>query len=105
MTMGMSYADWFMKHFFILLTVFASIALHAAESRVLIVVGPSKHPPGSHEVVAGGRLIKHCVENMANLPGVKADVVEGWPGKALRDALKAFREANKPADTLTERDS
>ena len=51
-------------------------ALHAADMRVLIVVGPSNHAPGSHEVAAGGRLMKHCLENMANLPGVKADVVE-----------------------------
>ncbi|MBK8822035.1 MAG: hypothetical protein IPN58_05350 [Anaerolineales bacterium] len=29
----------------------------------------------------------------------------GGTGKALRDALKAFREENKPADTLTEGDS
>lgn len=60
--------------------------LQAADARVLIVVGPSKHPPGSHEVAAGGRLMKHCLEHMTNLPGVKADVVEGWPDKALRDA-------------------
>jgi hypothetical protein len=29
----------------------------------------------------------------------------GGTGKALREALKAFREANKPAETPTERDS
>jgi type 1 glutamine amidotransferase len=61
-------------------------ALQAADMRVLIIVGPSNHAPGSHEVAAGGRLMKHCVENMTNLPGVKADVVEAWPEKALRDA-------------------
>ena len=60
--------------------------LDAAEPHVLIVVGPSSHPPGSHEVAAGARLLKQCVENMRNLPGVKGDVVEGWPDKALRDA-------------------
>ncbi len=53
---------------------------NAAESaRVLIVVGPSTHPPGSHEVAAGGRLMKHCLENMQSLPGVTAQVVKGWP--------------------------
>jgi len=51
----------------------------ASETRVLIVVGPSTHPPGTHEVAAGGRLMKHCLENMANVPGVKADVVYEWP--------------------------
>ena len=28
--------------------------LHAAETEIMIVVGPSKHPPGTHEVAAGG---------------------------------------------------
>jgi len=60
-------------------------SLSAADPRVLIIVGPSTHPPGSHEVAAGGRLMKHCVENMNNLPGIKAEIVEGWPGKELRD--------------------
>jgi type 1 glutamine amidotransferase len=59
----------------------------AEPARVLIVVGPSNHPPGSHEVAAGGRLMKHCLENMANVPGVKADVVYEWPkDKSVRDA-------------------
>src|SRR5438093_8113531 len=60
-------------------TVLFSTASARAETRVLIVVGPSNHPPGSHEVAAGGRLMKHCLENMANVPGVKADVVTEWP--------------------------
>lgn len=72
-----------------LLLVFSSFVIHqssfCAPPAVLIVVGPSKHPPGSHEVAAGGRVMKHCVETMANVPGVKADVVHAWPDKALRD--------------------
>ncbi len=59
----------------------------ASTTRVLIIVGPSNHPPGSHEVAASGRLLKHCVEHMANLPGARADLVYEWPtDKALRDA-------------------
>ena len=74
------------------LTFFTSVVLspHAAhaETRVLIVVGPSNHPPGSHEVAAGGRLMKHCLENVTNVPGVKADVVTEWPkDQALLDAV------------------
>ncbi len=62
-------------------------ALTAGEpTRALIVVGPSEHPPGTHEVAAGGRLMKYSLENMENLSGVKADVVEGWPEQSLRDA-------------------
>lgn len=64
-----------------------SSLLQAAEpTHVLIVVGPSNHPPGTHEVAAGGRVMKHCLENMSNVPGVKVDLVEGWPTKDLRAA-------------------
>jgi type 1 glutamine amidotransferase len=58
----------------------------APAARVLIIVGPSNHPPGTHEVAASGRLLEYCVENMANLPAAHADVVYGWPDQALRDA-------------------
>jgi type 1 glutamine amidotransferase len=81
-----------MKKLILLLFLLGGLSLAApasgapAAARVLIVVGPSTHPPGSHEVAAGGRLLKHCLENMSNLPGVKADVVEGWPDQTLRDA-------------------
>ncbi|MCC9642476.1 ThuA domain-containing protein [Rhodopirellula sp. JC740] len=54
-------------------------------TRVLIVVGPSSHPPGTHEVEAGGRLMKHALEHIENLSGIHANVVEGWPEKSLRD--------------------
>jgi len=30
--------------------------------------------------------MKHCIETMANVPGVKADLVYEWPSQALRDA-------------------
>lgn len=67
--------------------VFSPHAAHA-ETRVLIVVGPSNHPPGSHEVAAGGRLMKHCLENVTNVPGVKADIVTEWPkDQAVLDAV------------------
>ncbi len=62
-------------------------AFAAAPTRILIVVGPTDHPPGTHEVAAGGRLLKHCLENMANLPGVKVDLFYEWPqDAAVRDA-------------------
>ncbi len=74
-----------MKHLLALLLCTVG-AMAADPARVLIVVGPSKHPAGSHEVGAGGRVMKHCIETMANVPGVRADVVEAWPEKALRNA-------------------
>src|SRR6478752_7611137 len=75
------------RTFAVLVSILLSTRLFAAEpSRVLIVVGPSTHPPGSHEVAAGGRLMKYCVEHMTNVPGVQADVAYEWPEKSLRDA-------------------
>jgi type 1 glutamine amidotransferase len=49
------------------------------QTRVVIVAGPSSHPPGTHEVAAGGRLMEYCLENMTNVPGVQAEVMYQWP--------------------------
>lgn len=63
----------------------------AAPSRVLIVEGPSKHPPGTHEVAAGARLMKHCLTSMKNVSGVAADVVTAWPSDtATLDAVRTI---------------
>ncbi len=51
----------------------------AKPKQVLIVVGPSTHPPGSHEVAAGARLMAYCLEHADNLSNVNATVVQGWP--------------------------
>ncbi|MBC8352747.1 MAG: ThuA domain-containing protein [Planctomycetes bacterium] len=53
--------------------------LVVAETRVVIIVGPSSHPPGTHEVAAGGRLMKHCLETADDLPDVKVDLFNEWP--------------------------
>ena len=72
---------------FLAAVLFSTTDAHA-ETRVLIVVGPTNHPPGSHEVAAGGRLIQHCIEHMENVRGVKAEVVNEWPKEqALLDAV------------------
>lgn len=68
-----------------------------AETRVLIIVGPSTHPPGTHEVAAGGRLMRWALENMSNVPGVKADIVYEWPNK---DALQAATTIVFAGDTF-----
>lgn len=61
----------------------AALAFAApAPRRILIVAGPSSHPPGTHEVSAGARLLKHCVEHMTNVPGVQADLFYDWPTDA-----------------------
>jgi type 1 glutamine amidotransferase len=74
----------------LILVMCAAIGADGAEPRVLIVVGPSNHPPGSHEVAAGGRLMRHCLERMENVPGVKADLVEQWPDAATLDAASTI---------------
>jgi type 1 glutamine amidotransferase len=66
------------------LALCAAAAPVANGVRVLIIVGPSNHPPGTHEVAASGRLLEHCLEQMSNVPGMTADVVYEWPSKALR---------------------
>lgn len=46
---------------------------------VLIVVGPSNHPPGSHEVEAGGRLMHYCLNSTESVSGYEAHLSYGWP--------------------------
>jgi type 1 glutamine amidotransferase len=58
-------------------------------ARILIVIGPSNHPPGTHEVAAGGRLLAQYLENLSNVAGVRADVVEGWPDEGLRETASS----------------
>jgi type 1 glutamine amidotransferase len=56
-----------------------SSAVAEDHPQVLIVVGPSSHPPGSHEVAAGGRVMEYCIENMQNADSLRASVVTTWP--------------------------
>ncbi len=69
---------------------YTSISAAAETGRILIVVGPSNHPPGTHEVAAGGRLLKFCLENVTNRPGIKVDLVEQWPEQKLRDSAESI---------------
>ncbi len=75
----------------LLLTLFSGSVSAAEPARILIVVGPKDHPPGTHEVAAGGRVLKHCLDNMANVSGVKVDLFYEWPkDKAVRDAASTI---------------
>lgn len=65
--------------------VAAGLTARAADDpkrRVLIVVGPTNHPPGTHEVAAGGRLMKYALEHAENVKGVTAKVITDWPADA-----------------------
>lgn len=56
------------------------LPLVAAEpTHILIVVGPSNHPPGTHEVMASARLLQHCLEHLDNVTNIEATVVDSWP--------------------------
>lgn len=85
-----------MRHFRTIILTFALAAALAAASsasrtRILILVGPTNHPPGTHEVAAGGRLMQWALENMENVAGVKADLLDQWPkDKRAFDAVRTI---------------
>ena len=64
----------------ILLVIFSANLSWA--NHVLFVVGPDSHGPGSHEPIAGARLLKHCIENLPKLTGHTAEVVSKWPNES-----------------------
>jgi type 1 glutamine amidotransferase len=51
-------------------------------TKVLVVVGPSQHPPGTHEAAAGARLMEYCVNHAENIGPVEASLVDHWPSDA-----------------------
>ncbi|MBC8289012.1 MAG: ThuA domain-containing protein [Planctomycetes bacterium] len=52
----------------------------AKTTEILIIVGPSNHAPGTHEVAAGARLMQHGLLH-SNVTGLSVNVSEGWPKK------------------------
>ena len=68
-------------------------AVAAAESggtKILIIAGPSQHPPATHEVAAGARLLKHCLENSANTGPVRVELFQQWPDERRLEGASAF---------------
>ncbi|CAN5498453.1 ThuA domain-containing protein [soil metagenome] len=59
-----------------------SVSAAEPKTRIAVVVGPSGHPPGTHEVAAGGRLIKQALESIKGLT-IHADVISEWPADAI----------------------
>ncbi|XZE20827.1 ThuA domain-containing protein [Pirellulaceae bacterium SH449] len=58
------------------------------KTHVLVVAGPSEHPPGTHEVAATGRLIKHLLEESKRIVPTAVTVVSQWPAdRELLDAV------------------
>jgi type 1 glutamine amidotransferase len=50
-----------------------------AVPKILFIAGPCNHPPGTHEAIAGARLMKYCVEHPANCSAAVAEVRSDWP--------------------------
>lgn len=59
-------------------------------TRILIVVGPSNHPPGTHEVMASARLLEHCLEHSDNVADIDAQVSDTWPTKEEQQKAQAI---------------
>jgi type 1 glutamine amidotransferase len=81
--------------------------LEKPPTNILILVGPSTHPPGSHEVAAGGRLVAHCLEHAENVPGIKAEVITAWPDdrmKLQKFASIVFTGDRFPPEEMPDRD-
>lgn len=68
-----------------------SVANQPKPRRVIrIVVGPSKHPPGTHEVAATGRLLKFAIDQLSERYGwvdTRSEIMDRWPAdpEALND--------------------
>lgn len=79
----------------------------AEPGNVLIVIGPSGHPAGTHEVAAGARLMAWCLENAENVDGISVTVSEGWPedDDVIREASTiVFTGDTFPAERLPDSD-
>lgn len=64
----------------LLMTGAFPVAEVRADAQILIIVGPSNHAPGTHEVEAGGLVMRHCLSH-SNVPGIEATISYGWPKK------------------------
>jgi hypothetical protein len=79
----------------------------SAPTSVLIVVGPSTHPPGTHEVGAGARVLQHCLIHAENVPGLQANVVSQWPDDRQllqKIATVVFTGDRFPPEEMADRD-
>lgn len=46
---------------------------------ILLLVGPEKHPPGTHEVAAGARLLQYCIEHVEPGRRFRTVIRTEWP--------------------------
>jgi type 1 glutamine amidotransferase len=62
-----------------LVMLLCSVAVAESPAKIVIIVGPTNHPPGTHEVAAGARVMQYCIENSSNLQDMEAEVFYEWP--------------------------
>ncbi|MBC8870333.1 MAG: ThuA domain-containing protein [Planctomycetes bacterium] len=82
-------------------------AADAFKAKVLVVAGPCQHPPGTHEAIAGARLLTHCVAHAENVGPISALLLEAWPkdGSVLENtATIVFIGDIFPPERMDERD-
>jgi type 1 glutamine amidotransferase len=56
-----------------------AVAAEPTAARVLIVAGPSTHPPGTHECAAGARVLQYLLQHAQGVPAIETEVVDAWP--------------------------
>ena len=50
-----------------------------AKTKIALVAGPCKHPPGTHEAAASARLLKQCIADLSGVGPITAEVYTEWP--------------------------
>ncbi|MFP6764494.1 MAG: ThuA domain-containing protein [Planctomycetaceae bacterium] len=78
--MSLSRSSRWIQFTLLLLAVDSVLPVQSARAsrQILIIVGPSHHAAGTHEVAAGARLMQHCLTH-SGVQGLNAVVVDGWP--------------------------
>jgi type 1 glutamine amidotransferase len=82
-------------------TLLSPTASATNAAKVLVLVGPSNHPPGTHEVAAGGRLLAHCV----TAAGVAAESHSEWPKDVSTYRSVVFIGDLFPPEVMPNRDA
>lgn len=68
----------------------AAAAYAAEPTRVLIFVGPSDHPAGTHEVAAGARLLQYALSHCDLPRPIEALIAQEWPEEAVLKQFDCF---------------
>lgn len=73
-----------------LTTVEQSPSNSRSSTQVLIFVGPSDHPAGTHEVAAGARLLQYALSHCTAAEPIEALIADEWPDEAVLRQFDCF---------------